>query len=352
MWETEGDDEVGHYYESCHSEDYQDYGGEEDKSDDESKSDNNNKEVKDDDDDQMSYTVMCNFCDFSSQSYAALLDHTHRCVGIEILAKRGRSYCNYCSLFKVSRTEAYREGDYKEERDCACCGIISSSGDEESTYTSHDESIDDDERRLQSQNNKNSNNNNNSNDDDGTGYFFTNYTKEVLFEFHGNNIEPPNNGKIYQPLEVAELISSLTVKGTSKRGELITLLLQKKLVKGKTALYDTLKKYEEGTSFKLTWNARGAPKKDTKTSRYYTEAINANPKRKPANIVRIVPQKSINKTIREQIRYDIGEDICSAGKHIDRKGWRGESYTWMSHRFVSLKSIDMTSMHLSIIVYV
>ena len=40
MWETEGDDEVGHYYESCHSEDYQDYGGEEDKSDDESKSDN------------------------------------------------------------------------------------------------------------------------------------------------------------------------------------------------------------------------------------------------------------------------------------------------------------------------
>ena len=350
----------------------------------------------------MSYTAMCNFCGFSSQSYAECKVHAHRCVGTEMLAKRSRKYCNYCSLFSVSKAQAYKEGDYKVEEDCYHCGTNSSNGDEGSAYTYGDESNGDiregNKSTLSSQNNNddvdennNNNNNNNSssssssnnsnnNNDDtvvynnksftrseynellkavrsgtfvteeaskqkgkeyvyrtsgkyGIGYYCvdipeSNNTKEViLFEFHGNTIKPPKNGDLFQPLEVVELITSLTVKGTSERGELIKLLLQKKLVKGKTTLYDTLKKYEEGKEFKLTWNERGAPKKNKQTTTTrYTDAINANPKRKPANIVHKVPSQSINKTIREQIRYDIGEDICSAGKHIDKKGWRGELY--------------------------
>jgi len=353
-----------------------------------------NKEEEDDD--QMSCAGFCNFCDFSSQSYAECEEHAHRCVGAEILAKRKRKYCNYCSLFDVSKTEAYKEGDYKVEEDCYNCGTNSSSGDEESTNTSGDDD------KGKGSNTKSKNNVNHDNDDSnnnnnnkpypntveynnktytlgeyldlqeakrtgrfrsketgeskegyvfrtsgkyGEGYYrvdtvsdltqheineinnMNNMAKEVvLFEFHGNTIKPPKNGDIFQPLEVAELITSLSVKGTSKRAELIQLILQKKLVRGKSKLYETIKKYEEGTEFKLTWNERGAPKKNTITTARFTEAINARPKGKPANMIRVVPFKSINKTIREQIRCDIGEDICSAGKHIDSKGWRGELY--------------------------
>ena len=292
----------------------------------------------DDDDDKanddvlMPHSCACNFCDFASPSIIKCSEHALICKEIEKLTQSRRKYCNYCSLFCCSPAEAYEEGDYKDEEDCKRCGI-NPEKESERSFAGYAPPTNNNINTDGGKNNDTTDNNNIVND-------------RVLFKFDGNNVNHPRNGEIYQPLEVSQIITSLTVKGTSKRAELIKLLLQKKLVKGKSKLYETVKKYEEGTTFKLTWNEIGRPSKDAKRKKgeqlglkpgkrlRYTEAVNVNPNRKPANIkpssihakIVHVPSNSINKTIREQIRYDIGEDTCSAGKHIDKYGWRGELY--------------------------
>ena len=159
------------------------------------------------------------------------------------------------------------------------------------------------------------------------------------FEFNGNMIPPPLNGKIYQPLEAAELITALTGKRTKVRGQLINLILSKKAVKGRTALYDTIKAYEEGRPFSVVWKERN---KKSSSLQYHNciSVMRSNLPSQPP-ISNIADQ--INHGCRTGCIIDReSEYTCHYGKrdfqHIVKDGWRGSIY--LNATCVSIQSIN------------
>lgn len=145
------------------------------------------------------------------------------------------------------------------------------------------------------------------------------------FEFNGNTIPPPSNSKIYQPIEAAKLITSLTGKHTKERGQLINLILSKKAVKGRTALYDTIKAYEGGRPFSVVWKERN--RKRSSPHHNEVSARNNLPLQPPNKLMRIVDQANDGRRTGCLIdRESMNSIHWGVDKHREKDGWRGSIY--------------------------
>ena len=261
----------------------------------------------------------CKYCSFTT-SYTNHVhnqnqaeDHSFRCPSVSKLPTK-RAYCNFCTLFNTTPAQVFQEdGDYTKDG-CKWCGYKGSTDNSTTrprwkcdlcprVFRTFEEAVEHEQKCNES--------------DDGRTK--TEVDHETI-EFNGSIIPPPKNGKTYAPIEAVKLITSLTAKGTTERKELILLLLDKQYVKGRTTIYDTIKKFEEGKSFSLFWRERGAPRKyNGPVANNHTER-NVDHDYHPYNNVKDqIP-------IKNQIRATAGEEIWSAGAHLEEKGWRGSIY--------------------------
>lgn len=133
-------------------------------------------------------------------------------------------------------------------------------------------------------------------------------------EFNSCMLPLPTSGSIYEPLEAAIIITSLTGKGTSDRAKLIRLLIKNDLVKGKTTLYNVVRKYERGTPFVNKWNPHiGCPKKKKAHPLFKKDDIVRN-----VNPIPVAPARL--RLINDQVRYHHGE--WPPEKHKQKQGWK------------------------------
>lgn len=257
----------------------------------------------------------CKYCSFTT-SYTnrnEAEDHSFQCPSVSKLPTE-RAYCNFCTLFNTTPAQVFQEdGDYTKDG-CKWCHYKGSNKWKcdmcPRVFTTYQQAV---EHELTCHGSR---------DEELTKSISEEEVEQKkTFEFNGSIIPPPRNGKTYAPAEAVKLITSLTAKGTTERKELILLLLDKRYVKGRTTIYDTIKNFEEGKSFSLFWRERGAPKKYRRPiANNHTDIRNVDHDYHPYN------NAEHQIPIKNQIRATAGEETWSAGAHLEEKGWRGSIY--------------------------